>query len=90
MQDVNALIGFVAASRRRKQVLKALSNKPKRPMELCSALKVENGNMARLLIQLEKKQLIQCLTPGKRSWRVYAITELGQRVHGLTYASESK
>jgi predicted transcriptional regulator len=84
MQDIDALIGFVSASNRRKQVLEALSDNPKRPMELCHALHIETGNMARLLFQLEKKQLIHCLTPEKRSWRVYAITPLGKRVLCVT------
>ncbi|MBI1390782.1 MAG: hypothetical protein GC154_20325 [bacterium] len=70
----------MAASQRRRQVLEALRDEARRPMEVGRALGVETGNLARLLFQLERKNLIQCLTPAKRSWRVYAITELGRRV----------
>ncbi|MBW2975432.1 ArsR family transcriptional regulator [Candidatus Woesearchaeota archaeon] len=80
MDEIDNLIGFIISSNRRKEVLKELSKKPKRPMELCKKLDLDTGNIARLLFQLEKKNVIKCVTPEKRSWRVYMITSLGEEV----------
>ena len=80
MKDADESLGFVLSSRRRKQVLAELGKRPGRPMELCRKLGLDTGNVARLLFQLEKKKLVKCLTPEKRSWRVYMVTDLGKRV----------
>lgn len=78
--DADELLGYVLSSNRRKQVLKELRKKPKRPMELCRKLKLDTGNMARILFQLEKKGLIKCITPDKKSWRVYMISDTGEKI----------
>ncbi|MCK4522297.1 MAG: ArsR family transcriptional regulator [Nanoarchaeota archaeon] len=74
------LIGFVIASKRKIQVLKALSKKPKRPYQLARELKMYASDVSRLLFKLEKKKLIECITPNKKAWRVYMITDLGNEV----------
>lgn len=74
------MLGYVLSSKRRKQVLKELRKGPKRPMELCKKLKLDTGNTARLLFQLEKNGLIKCITPDKKSWRVYKITDTGEKI----------
>lgn len=74
------LIGFVIGSKRRTQVLKGLAKKPKRPHELARKLKYDAANISRELFKLEAQKLVKCITPEKRTWRVYMITDLGKQV----------
>lgn len=74
------LIGFVIASKRRMRILRGLAKKPKRPMELVRKLKYYKADVSRELSKLEKKELVKCLTPERKAWRVFMITDLGKEV----------
>jgi predicted transcriptional regulator len=37
-------------------------------------------NVSRALKELEKAGLVECLTPGKQSWRKYVLTRSGRNV----------
>ena len=80
MERIQELYGFVISSKRRYNILKALKNKPLRPFEIARKTKYKAPNVSATLFQLQKKALIECLTPNKNSWRVYAITALGKEV----------
>jgi len=80
MERIQELYGFVISSKRRYNVLKALKNKPLRPFEIARKTKYKAPNVSATLFQLQKKELVICITPSKTSWRVYAITDLGKLV----------
>ena len=80
MERIQELYGFIVSSKRRENVLKALKNKPLRPFEIARKTKYKAPNVSKTLFQLEKHGLVECITPNKDSWRVYAITELGKQV----------
>lgn len=76
-----ALIGFVIASKARQDVLKFLvKNRPSRPMEITRKLSYDQPYITRTLQALEKKKLVECLTPDKKGWRVYSVTKLGKKI----------
>jgi len=79
MEAIQELYGFIISSKRRFSVLKALQNKPLRPFEIARKTKYAASNVSTTLFQLEKKKLVECITPSKSSWRVYSITELGKQ-----------
>ena len=80
MERIQELYGFLVSSLRRLNVLKALKNKPLRPFEIAKKIKYKAPNVSKTLFQLEKHNLVECITPNKSSWRVYAITDLGKQV----------
>lgn len=80
MEKIQKLYGFVISSKRRLDILKSLNNKPLRPFEIAKKTKYKAPNVSNVLFQLEKEGLVECLTPDKSSWRVYAITQLGKEV----------
>lgn len=74
------LLGFVLASGARKQILKLLAQGPARPMEIARKLPYDQPYTTRILQALEKNRLVECLTPKKKGWRVYAATALGKKI----------
>lgn len=80
MEKIQELYGFILSSKRREKILKSLKNKPLRPFEIARKTKYKAPNVSKTLFQLEKYKLVECITPNKSSWRVYAITELGKRL----------
>jgi len=80
MERIQELYGFLVSSLRRLNVLKALKNKPLRPFEIAKKIKYKAPNVSKTLFKLEKYKLVECITPNKSSWRVYAITDLGKQV----------
>ncbi|MFW9882661.1 MAG: ArsR family transcriptional regulator [Candidatus Thorarchaeota archaeon] len=80
MERIQELYGFVFSSKRRERILQGLKKKPLRPFEIARKLKYKAPNVSKTLFQLEKHNLIECITPNKCSWRLYAITDLGKQV----------
>lgn len=80
-QDIKKLIGYVYSSKLRSKILKFLSKKHQaRPMEIVEGINQYQSHVSNVLKEFEQKGLIECLTPGKGSWRVYSLTELGKRI----------
>jgi len=88
MERIQELYGFLISSVRRLNVLKALKNKPLRPFEIAKKIKYKAPNVSKTLFQLEKYNLVECITPNKGSWRVYSITDRGKEV--LNFAKKFK
>lgn len=80
-QDTKKLVAYVYASKLRREILTFLSTKsPARPMEITRGIYYYQSHVSNALKELEKKGVIECLTPEKSSWRVYNITETGKKV----------
>jgi len=80
MEKILQLYGFVVSSKRRIKILKTLKDKPLRPFEIARKTRYKAPNVSKVLYQLEKEKLVQCITPNKSSWRVYMITDLGKEI----------
>ena len=83
MEKIQELYGFIISSKRRHNVLKALRSRPLRPFEIARKTNYKASNVSVTLLQLEKRGLVECITPDKRSWRVYSITALGKEALGF-------
>tara|TARA_Y100000310_G_scaffold273687_1_gene289285 strand:- start:3453 stop:3659 length:207 start_codon:yes stop_codon:yes gene_type:complete len=50
------------------------------PAQIARILKYHTNNVSTILNQLEKEKLIVCLTPEKKAWKYYKMTDLGKDV----------
>lgn len=73
------LVSFVGRGKVRRKVLRALL-KPNSPTELARQLDIERSTVSRTILALEKKGLLECLTPDERMGRYYRATETGKKV----------
>lgn len=81
MKNENELIGFIYSSSLRIKVLKFLSkNSPTRPVEIAEGIGKYQPHVSTVLKEFQEKGLVDCITPKKRSWRVYLLTNLGKRI----------
>ena len=72
--------GYVLASRYRKIVLKFLLEGPRTPTQIANESGCNVSHISRSLRELEKRNLIKCLTPARRKGKIYSITKLGINV----------
>ncbi len=80
MRDIRQLYAFISTSKIRRNILKTLSKKDIRQTEIAKLIKEKQPNVSKALIDLENKGLVICLTPDKKAWKVYGITDLGKQV----------
>ena len=80
MKDIRRLSAFISTSKIRGNILKTLSKKDIRQIEIAKLINEKQPNVSKALIDLEKKSLVICLTPDKKAWKVYGITDLGKQV----------
>lgn len=81
VRNEKKIIGIVLSSGARKNVLKfLLKNGPSRPSEIAIGLPYDQPYTSRVLINLEQLGVVECLTPEKKAWRVYALTSMGKKI----------
>ena len=73
------LISF-AQSRIRRLCLESLSSGPKMPTSVAKLNNLHISHVSRALRELEKKNLVECLTPDATKNRIYQITGKGATV----------
>jgi predicted ArsR family transcriptional regulator len=74
------LVSNVKASDRRTQVLKILNEKPRMNGEIADELGVSTRWARRQVKWLEKRDLVEDLTEGKRNYKLYRATERGEQM----------
>ena len=73
------LMSFVSRGKVRKKVLQNLV-KPHTPTELSHIIKTHRSTTSRTILALEKKGLVQCITPKEKMGRYYEISKLGKKI----------
>ena len=73
------LVSF-AKSKTRKSCLEALESGPKTPSFIVKSSDEHLSHISRALSELEKKELVECLTPDLNKNRIYQITLKGKEV----------
>lgn len=76
-------MSFVSRGKVRKKVLQNLV-KPHTPTELSHIIKTHRSTVSRTILALEKKGLVQCITPKEKMGRYYEISKLGKKI-GLSF-----
>jgi len=81
MKSVHQLTAYLITSRLRIAVLKLLFKEDMlRQTEISDKLNKKQQNIRLVILQLEKLGVVECLTPDKKAWKVYSITDLGKEV----------
>lgn len=80
MGNIRQLYAFISTSKIRRNILKTLSKKDMRQIEIANLINEKQPNVSKALVDLEKKDIVTCLTPEKKAWKVYGITDLGKQV----------
>ncbi len=74
-------LGYIKASKYRKNIVFALSSQNKTPIELKKELKMYMTHVSSTLKDLESKGIVECLTPDLRKGKIYTLTEIGQELY---------
>ena len=72
--------GIVKASEIKQNILALLSNQPQTPKDISESLDKHLSQISRNLRTLEKRGLVECMTPQLRKGRLYTITKKGQEL----------
>ncbi len=72
------LVSFVTSSKLRFKILIELNKSKNIPSELARITKSPISHVSSTMKELEKKNLIKCLTPERRKNKFYEVTELGK------------
>ncbi len=81
MRQIRELYGFIITSKIRLFLLQALDKKsPLLQSEVAKKLNRKQQDISKAVYQLEKEELVECLTPNKGSYKAYTITKLGREV----------
>lgn len=70
-------IGLVKASKHRQSILRILAKDSATPKEIAVSLGIHLSQVSRSLKEMEKHNIVQCLTPNLRKGRMYNITKEG-------------
>ena len=72
-------ISFIVRSSPRKKVFLALQE-PKTPTQLSKELSINIGFISNILIDLQKRDLIECLSPNEKRHRFYRVNNKGKKI----------
>lgn len=70
--------GTLKASPSRLKILELLSKRSMTPKEIADQLKLHLSQVSRGLKQMEKRNMVKCMTPNLKRGRIYTVTEKGR------------
>lgn len=74
------LVTFIQRAKNRKQILRLLADKEKTQAQLHHESGLYRTHVRRTILELQDKQLVQCLNPKDRIYKLYKITRKGKDV----------
>ena len=83
------LISFVVRGKIRRKVLENLII-PRTPTQLSQLIGSHRSTISRSIISLQKKGLVECITPDQSMGRYYQITNMGKDILTKIHESEVK
>jgi DNA-binding MarR family transcriptional regulator len=79
--EIDDLVKWVLSVDRRVLVMREVhQNDVIKPSEIAERSGRSIQNISRAIHELEEHELIECLTPEKRTWKRYILTDKGKRV----------
>ena len=72
-------VSFVVRNKNRRKVFDQLE-KPKTPTDLSKELEINIGFISNILIELQERKLVECLTPNEKRNRYYRISSKGKKI----------
>ena len=80
MQPALTVVGKVLASARRLRVLATIQEGVVSPKMMASKLDMPSSHVSKVLRDLEKLGLVECVTPDLRKGRIFSLTTSGNQV----------
>ena len=74
------IVSSIRASKRRRQVLEALADKPQMNGELADEFDISTPWVRRQVKWLEERGLVKDLTESKPNYKLYGVTEDGEQI----------
>ena len=72
--------GYTIASKYRRKVTLALSQRPKTPKEIAKETDLYLSHVSSTLSALKERGIVECLTPSLRRGKVFGLTEDGREI----------
>ena len=72
-------VSFIIRAKNRKAVFKSLME-PKTPSQLSKELGINLGFVSNILIELQERKLVECLSPNEKRHRFYKVTKKGKNL----------
>ena len=67
-------------SKLKMEILKAVSKEPLTPTMISKLIRRPRPSVSRGIRELEKAGFVRCLDPTKDRWRLYQITNIGEKI----------
>jgi len=80
MTNIKQSYAYIVTSVLRKNIILLLAKGSLRQSEIASKLKQKQPNISKVLVDLQKSNLVECLTPGKKAWKLYDLTDFGKEL----------
>lgn len=71
-------IGYIIASKYRRNIVEKLSYKNYMPSILAKEINIQLSHVSRALKELEDKNIVKCLNKKSKKGKIYSLTELGK------------
>ena len=78
--DILIEMGYVQISKYRTKVMKSLDGKVKIPTVISKDSGIRTNHISKVLGELKKHELIECINPEVRKGRLYRLTDKGDEV----------
>ena len=80
-RSINELLNWIISVDRRLILMESLKRRTfVRASDVAHEASRSTQNISHALKELESKELIQCLTPDKTTWKKYTLTDAGKKV----------
>ncbi len=90
-KDTKILYGFITSSKLRFSILEIFyKNSFQSQTQIAKELNQKQQNISKAIYDLEREKLIECLTPEKKAWKSYMITELGKEIIAFSKLKEKE
>jgi len=76
-------VGYIMASKYRKNIVEKLSNKNYMPSTLAKETNIQLSHISRALKELSGKNIVECLNKDSKKGKIYSLTELGRKLSKL-------
>ncbi len=73
-------ISYVQISKYRTEVMKSLDGKVKIPSGISKDSGIRTNHISKVLRELKKHELVECINPDVRKGRLYRLTDKGEKV----------
>lgn len=80
MTESEYRLGFVLASKYRKNVVKTLQEKSMTPGEIAKETEIYPSHISTALKELTDKKIVVCVTPKLKKGRLYNLTKEGKKI----------